>query len=439
MMPDPHEQRRFAVEVVGRLRDAGHVAFWAGGCVRDELLGRTPKDYDVATSARPEQTRELFGRRRTLAVGEAFGVIVVIGTKATGTVEVTTFRRDATYSDGRRPDAVHFTDAEEDARRRDFTINALFFDPLNDRVLDYVDGQSDLRRGLIRAVGDPAQRFQEDKLRMLRAVRMAARFGFEIDPATFAAVQASAADIHIVSPERIAQEFRGMFGLPGQATAADLLMSTGLAAAIVPELTRSATGAASDDVATRWSRTLAVLETLERRRVASFAVALAALLHEVGAGPNVAPRAACAAAAETAIAVARRLRLSNDEREHAAWLLGRRCELADAARRPWSDVQPLLAHRWGPDLVTFEEAVVEARHGVDDDLEFARDKLALPRHLLDPQPLVDGNDLRRLTIPPGPEFARLLQAVRRAQLDGQVVDHAGAVEWVRRLHSGDSA
>ena len=150
------------------------------------------------------------------------------------------------------------------------------------------------------------------------------------------------------------------------------------------------------------------------------------------------PRGGAGAAARRG-PVARGLRPPNGDRDPPVWRPGRRSGLRGAARRPWSEVQPLLAHRWGPDLVTFEEAVVEARHGVDDDLEFARDKLALPRHLLDPQPLVDGNDLRRLAIPPGPEFARLLQAVRRAQLDGAVVDHAGAVEWVRRLRSNDSA
>ena len=137
-------QRRFALEVVELLRSAGYTAYWAGGCVRDELLGITPKDYDVATSARPEQVRELFGRRRTLAVGEAFGVIIVVGPREAGNVEVATFRRDAGYSDGRRPDAVVFTDAEEDARRRDFTMNALFYDPIVGNVIDFVEGRADI-------------------------------------------------------------------------------------------------------------------------------------------------------------------------------------------------------------------------------------------------------------------------------------------------------
>ena len=177
----PDDQRRFAIEVVRRLQAAGFMAYWAGGCVRDQLLGRTPKDYDVATNAMPEQVRELFGRRRTLAIGAAFGVYSVIGPKAAGTVEVTTFRRDAAYSDGRHPDSVTFSTAEEDASRRDFTINGLFYDPTERRVIDFVGGQEDLAVGLIRAIGNARDRFAEDKLRMLRAVRFAAAFDFTLD------------------------------------------------------------------------------------------------------------------------------------------------------------------------------------------------------------------------------------------------------------------
>ena len=177
----PEEQRRFAVEVVRRLRGAGFEAYWAGGCVRDQLLGRTPKDYDVATNAVPDQVRALFGRRRTLAIGAAFGVIAVIGPQGPGTVEVTTFRRDAPYSDGRHPDSVTFSSAEEDASRRDFTINGLFYDPVEQRVIDFVGGQEDLAQRRLRAIGDARQRFAEDKLRMLRAVRFAATFAFSLD------------------------------------------------------------------------------------------------------------------------------------------------------------------------------------------------------------------------------------------------------------------
>src|SRR5437764_9355374 len=166
--------REFAVEVVQRLRDSGHQALWAGGCVRDQLMEQMPKDYDVATDALPDRVREIFGQRRTLPIGAAFGVITVLGPRGAGQIDVATFRRDAAYSDGRHPDAVMFSDAEHDAQRRDFTINGLLYDPLDDRIVDYVGGQDDLKLHIIRAIGDPLARIAEDKLRMLRAVRFAA-------------------------------------------------------------------------------------------------------------------------------------------------------------------------------------------------------------------------------------------------------------------------
>ena len=201
-MVEPSAQRAFAVEVVRQLRAAGFEAVWAGGCVRDQLLGLNPKDYDVATNATPEQVREVFGRRKSIPVGAAFGVIAIVGPREAGVVEVATFRRDVGYSDGRRPDAVAFTTAEEDAQRRDFTINGLFYDPVDERVLDFVGGQADLKRGIVRAIGDARERFTEDKLRMLRAVRIAATFDFDIDPTTLAAVGSRTAVADVGAPKR---------------------------------------------------------------------------------------------------------------------------------------------------------------------------------------------------------------------------------------------
>src|SRR5688572_13668746 len=203
--PEIHSTRQDALAVVQRLRGAGHVAYFAGGCVRDLLLGLEPKDYDVATDAPPDRVRELF--KRTQAVGQAFGVILVrVGRSQ---VEVATFRTDGTYLDGRRPSEVRFTTAEEDARRRDFTINGLFLDPMeNDRIIDYVGGQEDLAARRLRAIGDPAARFGEDHLRLLRAVRFAARFSLEIAPATAMAIESKASSLKGISPERIAEELR---------------------------------------------------------------------------------------------------------------------------------------------------------------------------------------------------------------------------------------
>ena len=207
MTPPGESSREFATDVVRQLRAAGYVALWAGGCVRDLLLGRGAEDYDVATSATPEQVRTLFGKRRTLAVGESFGVIIVLPpSKTAEPVEVATFRTEGVYLDGRRPTEVAFSTPEEDAQRRDFTINGMFYDPIEQRVLDYVGGEADLHRKVLRAIGDPHARMTEDKLRMLRAVRFAATLEFELDPTTRAAVQLMAPEMRVVSAERIAQE-----------------------------------------------------------------------------------------------------------------------------------------------------------------------------------------------------------------------------------------
>jgi poly(A) polymerase len=438
---DHAEQRRFAVDVVRKLRDAGYVAYWAGGCVRDELLQRTPKDYDVATSARPEQVRALFGERRTLAIGAAFGVIAVVGPKGAGTVEVTTFRRDAEYRDGRRPDAVEFTDAEEDARRRDFTMNALFFDPTENRVIDYVGGREDIQRRLVRAVGDAAARFNEDKLRMMRAVRMTAVFGFELEAATQAALTAAASQVTVVSPERIAQELRGMLGGAGQTTAARLLVDVGLAAAILPEVSPLQSLLASDGKRTWWDLTLDTLRQLEEHGRTSFGTALAALTLDVGRGAaasaNVDEAGTAKRGADFVRAASRRWRLSNDERDEASWIVEHQFGLRRAVARPWSQVQPLLAHRFGPELLTVCAARAAALVEPPEDFEFCRTWLARPREVLDPPPLVTGNDLAAIGLRPGKGFAELLQAARDAQLDGRATTRDEALAVVTQLRAAN--
>jgi len=223
---------QIAREIVRRLRAAGHVAYYAGGCVRDLLSGKPPKDIDIATDARPETVQKLF--QRTYAVGTHFGVIVVLENEFQ--FEVATFRSDGAYLDGRHPVEVHFATAEEDAARRDFTINGMFFDPEKEEVIDFVGGREDLGRKLIRAIGDPAQRFAEDKLRMLRAVRFATVLGFEIDAATWNSIVVSAASITQISAERIREELVKIFLSPNRARGWDLLDASGLMRAILPEL-----------------------------------------------------------------------------------------------------------------------------------------------------------------------------------------------------------
>jgi tRNA nucleotidyltransferase/poly(A) polymerase len=394
------------MEIVAKLRAAGFEAYWAGGCVRDEILGRSPKDYDVATGATPEEIRRLFGFSRTLAIGAAFGVITVLGPRGAGQVEVTTFRRDARYSDGRHPDAVVFSSAEEDASRRDFTINGLFFDPLENRVIDYVGGQEDLKRGLVRAIGQPEERFTEDKLRMLRAVRFAATFQFAVEESTQAAIRRMADEIRVVSPERIAMEMRRMLVDEHRGQAVRLLVATGLRAVVLPEI----------EAGDALERRLAVIERLAEPE---FPLALAGLLAETGE--------------ETAEAVGRRWRLSNRETERAVWLVAHRDVLRGAAARPWSSVQRVLAHEGAADLVALLEATLRAGGEPLDEVNWCRQMLARPREELDPPPLLTGDDLRLHGVRMGPIYRVLLEKLRDAQLDGQVRSRAEALALVDAL------
>ncbi|MBN2023325.1 MAG: CCA tRNA nucleotidyltransferase [Pirellulales bacterium] len=406
----PESQRRFALSVVETLRRKGFESYWAGGCVRDELLGRTPHDYDVATAATPEVVRDLFGRRRTLAIGAAFGVVTVLGPRDAGPIEVATFRKDATYRDGRHPEGVTFSSAEEDAQRRDFTINGLFLDPVAGEVIDFVGGRADLDARLLRAIGRPKERFGEDKLRLLRAVRFAAEFDFAIEPETRAAIQLMARQIDVVSAERIAGEMCRMLVGPGRVRAARLLVDTSLARAVLPEIV-------AEDSSERLERALAVLERLD---APSFPLALAAL---VGRGVD----------APGAERLCRRWRLSNRITDRTAWLVAQQDALAGAVDQPWSVLQRVLVSPGIEALLRLVEARAAADGGVSEDAAYCRQVLARPRDELDPPPLVSGDDLARHGIPPGPAYARLLERVRAAQLDGQVQSRDEALGLVDRL------
>ncbi len=416
--------RSHARHVVDRLRAAGYQAVWAGGCVRDQLLQVTPKDYDVATNARPEQIRNVFGRRRTLAIGAAFGVITVLGSREAGAVEVATFRRDAAYSDGRHPDAVEFCDAEEDARRRDFTINGLFYDPVADQVLDYVGGEADLRRGLIRAIGDPAERIAEDKLRMLRAVRFAATFDFEIQPETMAAVQHHAEQIQVVSAERIGAEIQRMLMLPRRALAARLLEQSGLLHALTGPLRNAQSDKANDqDFSRSWSQALATLDRLPKDQELAdelFPAALAAMLQPLAPKPIDVEQQA------------KQWRLTNQDALSARQAL----ELADNLKRatelPWSRLQPILVANNVTTLLEFAAASAQAGQENQAGVDFCRRQRGLPPNELNPKPLLNGQDLIQEGLPPGPEFRSLLQEVRDLQLDGQLRTRDEALHWLHR-------
>jgi tRNA nucleotidyltransferase/poly(A) polymerase len=411
-LAEPQRQREFAVQVVGKLRSAGFEALWAGGCVRDRLLGCAPKDYDVATNARPEQIREVFGRRRTLAIGEAFGVITVLGPSGAGQIEVATFRQDANYSDGRHPDSVTFCTAEADAKRRDFTINGLFFDPVTELTIDYVGGEADLQAGMIRAIGDAELRFSEDKLRMLRAVRFAARFDFELELQTAHAIQQMAAELAVVSAERIAMEMRQILVGSGRCRAVELLRDLGLFAIV---FARRGDLPVADDP--KWQLLDRVLAELDEP---SFALALAAVLTQMAGVVNV---------EETC----QNWKLSNVEKTRALWLVQNASALDGARMGFWPDLQQILVHSGAADLINLQGARTAVGLAEQADLDFCRERLTWPLEKLDPAPLVTGDDLITHGVAPGRQFKMLLESVRTAQLQKEITTRDEALALVDRL------
>ncbi|HVS35725.1 MAG TPA: CCA tRNA nucleotidyltransferase [Gemmataceae bacterium] len=462
-------EREFAVEVVRRLREAGHEALWAGGCVRDELLSLAPKDYDVATSALPEQVRRLF--RRTVGVGEAFLVVEILGPRSLK-VQAATFRSDLEYRDGRRPEGVVVSTAREDALRRDFTINGMFFDPLENRVIDCVGGQDDLRNHMLRAIGDPEKRIGEDKLRMMRAARMAARFELTVEPATAAAIRKMAPQITVVSAERIADELRKMLVDRHRARAMRLFVDLGLAAPVLPELLpmiglpqglprpdgpalpppgRPALSPPplSPEAGERgegsgldlWEHVLRVLDLLGEEP--SFPLAFAALLHDVGK-PRTVGRTPdrytfyCHehVGRRMASEICLRLKTSNEERERIEWLVEKHQMLADARQMKTSKLKTLLAHPGIHELLALHRADALASGRGDEHVVYCEQLLREWSEAdLNPAPLFTGHDLQRMGVEPGPIYKRLLDAVREAQLDGTIQTAQDAKALVDRLLS----
>lgn len=415
-------RREFAISVVQQLRDAGFQSLWAGGCVRDQLLGKEPKDYDVATNALPNDVIQLFGEQRTVPVGAAFGVVMIPGpTRRHGQVEVATFRSDGEYLDGRRPETVQFCSAEEDAKRRDFTINGMFFDPLAGQVLDYVGGQADLQRRVIRAIGDPHARFGEDHLRMLRAVRFAATFSFTLDPQTLRAVQDLRSRITGVSVERIMQELRRMLAHPTRAAALQLLQESRLLPEIFPELNAPLADPESF---------VAISSAFHSLEAVLFEPALALLLrplHESSHGES-------RQRLQAIHAVCRRLKMANEEIDCISWILESLPVLRKIATRPLHLLKPLLADPRAPLLLAASAAADAAAGLAADDAAFAWHYLSRnPPEQLNPPPWINGEDVKALGVPPGPEIRRILTAVRHAQLDEQLPSRTAALELAGQL------
>jgi poly(A) polymerase len=469
-MATPTPQFEAALHIVETLRAGGFEAYLAGGCVRDLLLGREPVDYDVATSATPDVVLEMFPR--TFAVGAHFGVVLVASESDQGceegsapercVTEVATLRSDGAYSDGRHPDEVRYTkSAREDVQRRDFTINGLLLDPTNlihspdptlavrEGLLDYVGGLADLDAGVVRAIGEPRRRFEEDQLRLLRAVRFAARFGFDLEARTAAAIRALAHRIHAVSRERVRDELTKMLTEGRARRAFELLDETGLLVQVLPEVAKMK-GVEQPpqfhpegDV---WIHTLMLLEQLEPG--CPMTLAWGALLHDVGKPPTfrVAPdRIRFDGHVEVGVAmgaeICRRFRFSNDDADQVLSLIENHMRFGDAPRMKASTLKRFFRLENFPEHLALHRMDCLAAHANLDIYNFVRASYeSMPEETVRPAPLVTGRELIAAGYTPGPPFKDMLQAVEDAQLEGAIATPDEALALVReRFGKTDSS
>jgi poly(A) polymerase len=455
--------KKYAEQIVSTLRDAGYQAYFVGGCVRDLLLGCDPADYDIATDATPDEVMRIFPE--TYAVGAQFGIVLVpvrdiasnVSTTEesenaggdiachvspeTNVVEVATFRSDIGYSDGRHPDQVRFSNsAQEDVARRDFTINGLLLDPKTNEVLDYVGGQKDLQAKIIRTIGQPQVRFNEDKLRMLRAIRFAARFGYVIEPGTFAAIQKLAAGIHQVSRERVRNELTKML-TEGQARQAFLLLDeTGLLQEVLPEMSamkgvqQPPQFHPEGDV---FVHTLLLLEKLPHRWPPT--LAWGALLHDVGKPSTfrVAPDRIrfdghVDVGVKMAEEICRRFRFSNDDTEQILALIDNHMRFAQVPQMKESTFKKFVRMPRFEEHVELHRLDCQASHGDLTTYHFALERIAsIPPEAIRPAPLVSGDDLIAAGYEPGPRFKEILSRVEDAQLEGRLQSKKSAMEYLR--------
>ncbi|MGA7684171.1 MAG: CCA tRNA nucleotidyltransferase [Terriglobales bacterium] len=443
--------QQHATEIVRTLRERGFQAYFAGGCVRDMLLSREPADYDVSTDATPQEVMRIFPQ--SLAVGAQFGVVLVPEKPTTtedaeehggnaAAVEVATFRSDIGYSDGRHPDEVRFTkDPREDVQRRDFTINGMLLDPITNEVLDFVGGRADLKAGIVRAIGDPSRRFAEDKLRMLRAARFAARFEYTIEPVTFAAIQEFAPQIHQVSQERVREELTKML-TEGRARRAFLLLDeSGLLREVLPEISRMK-GVEQPpqfhpegDV---FVHTLLLLDKLPAG--SSKTLAWGALLHDVGkpATFRVAPDRIrfdghVDVGVKIAAGICRRLRFSNDETDQILALVDNHMRFAQVRQMNESTLKKFLRMPAFDEHLELHRMDVLSSNGFLDAYDYAQERLrSMPPEVMRPRPLLSGDDLIAAGYAPGPRFKEILGAIEDAQLEGRVATQEAAIEMVTR-------
>jgi len=430
-----------ARDVVARLRESGHIAYFAGGCVRDIVRSQIPKDFDIATDARPEVVQRLFSR--THAVGAHFGVILVLENNFQ--FEVATFRSDDAYIDGRHPSAVRFSSPEEDAKRRDFTINGMFYDPVAEKVIDFVGGCADIAAKLLRAIGDPAQRFAEDRLRMLRAVRLATVLDYKIDKQTWDALLANAASINQISAERIRDELMRIFLSPSRTRGWDLLDSSGLMRAILPEI-EAMKGCKQPEQfhpeGDVFEHTRLMLQFLTEK--VSVPLVFSVLLHDVAK-----PRTATVdetgrirfsghdrIGAEMTEKIMRRLRFSGAEIDATVEMVRQHMVFKDVPKMREAKLKRFMARPTFDDELELHRVDCEGSHRMLDNYEFLlRKREEFANEPIIPPPLVRGDDLIALGLKPGPRFGEILDAVETRQLEGNLRTREEALEWVKRQYS----
>ena len=434
--------RASATHLARRLRDAGHLALFAGGCVRDHLLGEEPKDYDIATSATPAEVLEMFPGANQ--VGAHFGVVIVRHHRHV--TEIATFRTDGSYRDGRRPDSVTFASPAEDAARRDFTINALFEDPFSGEVIDHTGGLADLRAGLLRTVGDPDQRFGEDALRLLRAIRFAARLNLRIDGPTWSAITRLAPTLARVSIERIRDEFSRILTGPNRARGFDLLTSSGLIDAFIPEV-RALVGC---DQPPQWhpegdvfTHTRIMLDMLPAD--APLALCLAVLLHDIAKPPTrtvddtgrIRFNGHDALGADMAGDILRRLRFPNQVIADTVFMVSRHMQFMHVQDMRVARLKQFMAAPTFPLELELHRVDCASSNGFTDNLEFliAKQEEFASEPII-PPPLVTGRDLIARGLEPGPRFKEILDSIQTDQLEGRLGSREEALAWLDRQLAG---
>ena len=414
---DVEKARSYAVKTVRKLSKAGFIAYFAGGCVRDQEMqpSQAPHDFDIATNALPDQIQEVFADKKTLAIGAAFGVITLIGTKATGNIEIATFREDADYSDGRHPDAISFCNAEQDALRRDFTINGMFYDPINEQVIDFVNGQADLIAKVVRAIGIPAERFHEDKLRILRAIRFATTLQFTIHPETFAAVKQFAENLQQVSRERILVELHKTLESENYQRGLELLLDSGVLMYAVPGLTLP-----DSNQAANWKSLLAITAAMPTNDFLS----TLALIYKTLAPDTI---------LSDVRSNLKQMKMSNDDIRTVCWMIEQAELFINADSAPWPQIQRLLIDPHAAKTLAIATAWASHHQQPTVGVEFCQQKLDLPLEQLDPAPLLNGKDLQEMGLHPGPLFSKVLSAVRDAQLTGETTTKPDAAELAQAV------